>query len=124
MRVPVLPRSSAEVRHVKLDTKPCFKPHLGYEEQKLKDDVEFKNDYATGRGNIHDNLFAGHKGKLTYKMANFLGFNVSTGNKAKQIIKHARAARLQPPKTSNRSHLLTMILHQSAWVPRDIIAAV
>jgi hypothetical protein len=45
---------------------------------------------------------------LTYKMANFLGVTMRTGNKAKQITKQAKAARLQAPNTSSRSHLLTV----------------
>ena len=48
----------------------------------------------------------------TYKIANFLGFNVRTGIKAKQITKHASAAKLQPPKTRRRSHLLTRMRSQ------------
>ena len=44
---------------------------------------------------------------LTYKMANFLGVTMRTGNKAKQMTKQAKAARLQAPNTSSRSHLLT-----------------
>src|SRR6266536_5558968 len=45
--------------------------------------------------------------RLTYRMANFRGFSDKTGNRAKQITKHANAARLQPPNMSSRSHLLT-----------------
>ena len=45
---------------------------------------------------------------LTYKMANFLGVTMRTGNKAKQMTKQAKAARLQAPNTSSRSHLLTV----------------
>ena len=44
---------------------------------------------------------------LTYKMANFLGVTMRTGNKAKQMTKQAKAAKLQAPNTSSRSHLLT-----------------
>jgi hypothetical protein len=44
---------------------------------------------------------------LTYKMANFLGVTMRTGNKAKQMTKQANAAKLQAPNTSSRSHLLT-----------------
>ena len=46
---------------------------------------------------------------ITYNMANLRGFNDSTGNKAKQMTKHAKAARLQAPNTSSRSHRLTMM---------------
>ena len=45
----------------------------------------------------------------TYSIANFRGLNDKTGNKAKQITKHAKAARLHAPKMSNRSHRLTDI---------------
>jgi hypothetical protein len=41
-----------------------------------------------------------------HRMANLRGFSDSTGKSAKQITKQARAPRLQPPKTSSRSHLL------------------
>ena len=41
-------------------------------------------------------------------MANFRGLRDRTGNRKKQMTKQARAARLQPPKTSRRSHLLTV----------------
>lgn len=41
-------------------------------------------------------------------MANFRGLRDRTGNKAKQMMKQARAARLQPPNTRRRSHLLTV----------------
>lgn len=45
----------------------------------------------------------------TYNIANFRGLNDKTGNKAKQITKQAKAARLHAPNKSNRSHLLTDI---------------
>lgn len=45
----------------------------------------------------------------TYSIANFRGCSDKTGNKAKQITKHAKAARLHAPNMSNRSHLLTDI---------------
>jgi len=44
----------------------------------------------------------------THKTANFLGFKERTGNKAKQMTKHASAARLHPPNIRSRSHLLTI----------------
>jgi hypothetical protein len=44
----------------------------------------------------------------THKIANFRGFSDKTGKSAKQMMKQARAARLQPPKTRRRSHLLTV----------------
>jgi hypothetical protein len=50
---------------------------------------------------------------LAYKMANFLGVTMRTGNKAKQMTKQAKAARLQAPNTSSRSHLLTASARQS-----------
>lgn len=45
--------------------------------------------------------------EATYRMTNFLGRSERTGNRAKQMTKQARAARLQAPKTSIRSHRLT-----------------
>lgn len=45
----------------------------------------------------------------TYKIANFLGTGQRMGKRAKQRTKHAKAARLHAPKTSNRSHLLTTL---------------
>jgi hypothetical protein len=50
---------------------------------------------------------------LTYKMANFLGVTMRTGSKAKQMTKQAKAAKLQAPNTSSRSHLLTASACQS-----------
>ena len=47
------------------------------------------------------------KVRVTYNIANFLGFNDSTGKSAKQMTKHASAARLHPPKIRRRSHRLT-----------------
>lgn len=44
----------------------------------------------------------------TYNMANLRGRRERTGNRAKQITKQARAAKLQPPNISMRSHLLTV----------------
>jgi hypothetical protein len=41
-------------------------------------------------------------------MANFRGLSERTGKRAKQMMKQARAARLQPPNTRRRSHLLTV----------------
>lgn len=43
-----------------------------------------------------------------YRTTNFLGFNDKTGSKAKQMTKHATAARLQTAKIINRSQRLTM----------------
>jgi hypothetical protein len=40
-------------------------------------------------------------------MANLRGVVAKTGKRKKQMTKHAAAARLHPPKTSRRSHLLT-----------------
>ena len=54
-----------------------------------------------------------HMEFLTYRMANFLGVTMRTGNKAKQMTKQAKAARLQAPNTSSRSHLLTSSASQS-----------
>lgn len=45
----------------------------------------------------------------TYNIANFRGFRDSTGKRAKQMTKQTRAAALQAPKTSRRSHLLTVV---------------
>ena len=74
-----------------------------------------------GKGGVQDpaerrHWTAGHaiedsRGKVreaTYRMTNLVGRKESTGNKAKQMTKHARAARLQAPKTSMRSHRLTV----------------
>jgi hypothetical protein len=47
-----------------------------------------------------------HK-ESTYRMANLRGRVAKTGKRKKQMTKHAAAARLHPPKTSRRSHLLT-----------------
>lgn len=60
-------------------------------------------------------------------MANLRGFSERTGNKAKQITKQATAARLQPPKISSRSHLLTSMtcqlpLHKSCDRTGDLHA--
>lgn len=47
--------------------------------------------------------------RVTHKITNFRIFMVAkTGNKAKQITKHASAARLHAPKMRSRSHLLTV----------------
>ena len=45
----------------------------------------------------------------TYRMANFLGLTRKMGVNinAKHVANIAKAARLRPPKTSSRSHLLT-----------------
>jgi hypothetical protein len=43
----------------------------------------------------------------THNMANLRGLVARTGKRKKQMTKHAAAARLHPPKTSRRSHLLT-----------------
>ena len=43
----------------------------------------------------------------TNNIANFRGTGHRIGNKAKQMTKQAKAATLQAPKTSRRSHLLT-----------------
>ena len=43
----------------------------------------------------------------TNNIANFRGTGHRIGNKAKQRTKQAKAAALQAPKTSSRSHLLT-----------------
>jgi len=40
------------------------------------------------------------------RIANLRGFKDSTGKRAKHTTKHARAARLHPPKISRRSHRL------------------
>ena len=45
---------------------------------------------------------------LTHNMANFRGCGNRMGNSARQTAKQAKAARLQPPKISRRSHLLTI----------------
>lgn len=45
----------------------------------------------------------------TYRTANLRGRSDSTGNKKKQIIKHAAAPRLQAEKASKRSNRLTSI---------------
>ena len=50
----------------------------------------------------------------TYSMANLRGIVGRRPSKKKQIMKHAKAARLQAPKTSRRSHRLT------AWTEFDI----
>ena len=44
----------------------------------------------------------------TYSRTNLEGLVATTGNRAKQMTKHARAPRLQPAKTMMRSHLLTV----------------
>ena len=54
-------------------------------------------------------------GGHTYKMANFRGFNDKTGNRTKQITKQAKAARLQAPKMSSRSHRLTVARHNRQY---------
>ncbi len=56
------------------------------------------------------------KGRNTYRIANFRGLSESTGNSAKQITKHAKAARLHPPKIRSRSHRLTVEAVVSAHV--------
>ena len=43
----------------------------------------------------------------THSMTNLRGRSDSTGNRVKHMTKQARAARLQAPKISKRSHLLT-----------------
>jgi hypothetical protein len=48
------------------------------------------------------------KGGNTYRIANFRGLSESTGKSAKQTMKHAKAARLHPPKIRSRSHRLTV----------------
>ena len=50
----------------------------------------------------------------TYSMANFRGLVANTGKRVKQITKHAAAARLNAPKISSRSHLLTAMGKASA----------
>ena len=55
---------------------------------------------------------AGH----TYSMANFRGSSANTGSSVKQITKHAAAARLNAPKISSRSHLLTELQMASASI--------
>lgn len=44
----------------------------------------------------------------TYNTTNLRGLSVKTGNRAKQITKHARAPRLQAPNMRRRSHRLTV----------------
>lgn len=46
-------------------------------------------------------------GEYTHRIANFRGTGHRIGNRAKQSTKHARAATLHAPKTSNRSQRLT-----------------
>ena len=64
---------------------------------------------GVGEGWRVDAAFAGKDGETGYtnKMANFRGTGHKIGNKAKQRTKQAKAAALQAPKTSSRSHLLT-----------------
>jgi hypothetical protein len=45
----------------------------------------------------------------THRTANLRGVANRIGKSAKQTTKHARAARLQPPKISIRSHRLTAV---------------
>ena len=56
------------------------------------------------------------KGRYTYRIANFRGLSESTGKSAKQITKHAKAARLHPPKIRSRSHRLTVEVVVSVYV--------
>ncbi len=48
--------------------------------------------------------------RVTHRITNFRGLSVvtKTGNKAKQITKQTRAARLHAAKMSSLSHLLTI----------------
>lgn len=50
----------------------------------------------------------GRGGRNTYNTTNLRGLSVKTGNRAKQITKHARAPRLQAPNMRRRSHRLTV----------------
>ncbi len=59
MRIPVQLDLSAGVRHIELDTKPCFKPHLDASTKSLE--AESKNDCTAGHGNTQDDLFARHE---------------------------------------------------------------
>lgn len=51
---------------------------------------------------------ANGRGRDTYKMANLRGLSDKTGNRAKQMTKHAKAATLKAPKMRSRSHRLTV----------------
>lgn len=52
--------------------------------------------------------FGTKRNRNTYNIANLRGFRDNTGSKAKHMTKQTRAAALQAPKTSRRSHLLTV----------------
>lgn len=52
--------------------------------------------------------FGTKRNRYTYNIANLRGFRDNTGNKAKHMTKQTRAAALQAPKTSRRSHRLTI----------------
>ena len=54
--------------------------------------------------------------RYTNNIANFRDCTSKTGNKAKQITKQAKAARLHPPKMSSRSHRLTATHRQQTSV--------
>lgn len=55
----------------------------------------------------------------TYNITNLRGLRERTGNRVKHMTKQAKAARLQAPKTINRSHRLTAIhqVSQAALTP-------
>lgn len=63
----------------------------------------------------------------TYKVMNLVGLNARAGARRKAITKHTSAPKLQAPKMSIRSHLLTVVAikgenvslrHLSPWRPR------
>lgn len=61
------------------------------------------------RGNDRGKVMGLRRRQITYRMANLRGLVARTGNKKKQMTKHAAAARLHPPKMRRRSHLLTVM---------------
>lgn len=91
---------------------PKFKPHdaetknVGVMDGSRKWRVQNALSSTTKGGKARQSW--GHPGRVyTYSIANFRGLSDKTGNKAKQIMKQARAARLNAPNMRSRSHLLT-----------------
>ena len=83
-------------------------PKIHRKPENLKD--RKKRDQGTSREWPRDST-GGNSNKeagfSTYRITNLRGLSERTGNRVKQITKHASAARLQAPKTNNRSHRLT-----------------
>lgn len=66
---------------------------------------------------------ASAEGYKTYRTTNLRGRVATIGKRAKQMTKHARAARLQAPKTNSLSQRLTRTQKVSHGKPRGVPSA-